>query len=589
MYSNLENYSDISNDNEVKVKLSFKTIKGKLQALFLTVISISVSLSVIITLQFVNYIAKSEKILKTASQIELQAAQIQVLFLKQNSEWKNILLRGTNEELYQQHVKNFKDLAVEIEQNTSVLHELVADFPSLESLVEFYAAAQIEMNNRYLEALPVFKLAEHKPHITADKYVRGINLKANELIKSIIQSSAGLKSQSTAQMSKSLLTAKIITWGVGVFLILFLVVIFFYTIHRGIILPLQTATDVMKNIAEGDRDLTLRMNDKGGDEISVLGGWYNKFLENVHSLMEQIATTANHLASASNNTARITNTTTQTIRVQQGAIESVATSMGEMAETVHTIASKAAQAADSAVLANNEAETGQRDVRQTSQSIKVLSEEISAAEKVIESLAGRSKDIGSIIGAINEISDQTNLLALNAAIEAARAGEYGRGFAVVADEVRTLAANTQAATQEIQGMINSIQQETHSAVEVMSRSRKQASETVSYSEQAAEALVRIMSAVTEIQHMNQDIAHASEQQSHVASEINHNVRGINQSVEETLENAKRSTSDNGDLAQLSLLLHSLISQFRLAEGVVSEWDMSPETVTASTSDEVELF
>jgi hypothetical protein len=228
------------------VKLSLKTIKGKLQALFLTVISISVFLSVIITLQFVNYIAKSEKILNTASQIELQAAQIQVLFLKQNSEWKNILLRGTNEELYQQHVQNFKELEVEIEHKAAVLHELVTELPSLESLVGYYAAAQIEMNNRYLEALPVFKLAEHKPHITADKYVRGINQKANELIKSIIQSSAGLKSQSAAEMSKSLLNAKIITWGVGVFLILFLVVIFFYTIQRGIILPLQTATDVKR-------------------------------------------------------------------------------------------------------------------------------------------------------------------------------------------------------------------------------------------------------------------------------------------------------------------------------------------------------
>jgi methyl-accepting chemotaxis protein len=169
------------------------------------------------------------------------------------------------------------------------------------------------------------------------------------------------------------------------------------------------------------------------------------------------------------------------------------------------------------------------------------------------------------VGAINEISDQTNLLALNAAIEAARAGDHGRGFAVVADEVRSLAAKTQGATEEVQSMIQAIQKEVDKAVAVMARSREQATESVHLSQEAGEALKMIMSMVSHIEQMNEEIADRSEQQSQVATNINQNVNEINESVEKTLNTAQQSISDNSDLAQLSMVLQSLIFQFRISE------------------------
>jgi methyl-accepting chemotaxis protein len=265
-----------------------------------------------------------------------------------------------------------------------------------------------------------------------------------------------------------------------------------------------------------------------------------------------------------------------------------------MAETVQVIADSAGDAAKSANGTKLEAKQGLDITVQSTDSISELSNELARAELIVAALAEKTKNIGSIVGAINEISDQTNLLALNAAIEAARAGEHGRGFAVVADEVRTLAAKTQGATVEVQEMIQAIQYEVNKAVDVMGRSLSQADQSVQLSASVGEALKTIMNAVTLIEQMNQDIAERSEQQSKVAVDINNNINDINQSVEKTLNTAQQSISDNSDLAQLSMVLQSLIYQFKITEeqvqaGLVPMNQAYLNDDATLSDDNVELF
>ena len=94
---------------------------------------------------------------------------------------------------------------------------------------------------------------------------------------------------------------------------------------------------------------------------------------------------------------------------------------------------------------------------------------VEASAEVINRLGKRSQEIGQILKVIDEVTDQTGLLALNAAILAAQAGEHGKGFSVIAEEIKDLAERTTASTQEIAGLIVTVQKEVGQSVQAMER------------------------------------------------------------------------------------------------------------------------
>jgi methyl-accepting chemotaxis protein len=559
--------------------------------LFLGAILTFSSLSFLIVVEYRNYIKQSEQLVIQTDKIMQLAWALKQHLLLQNNEWKNLLIRGQNQSLYNYHLTEFDKLHDVINIDIENLKNVAHDLDGILSLLNDFADEFTEMNRRYIEALPVYKLAEYQAAKTTDQYVKGINEEAIELVELLVGSAHSYKVLNTASKKDHLASTNLITLSMAITIIFALSVLFYMTVRNSILTPLNSAISVMQNIAEGDRDLTMRMDERSKDEIADLSRWYNQFIIKIQDAMTQISSTAQHLTDASNNTARITQTTTETIRVQQKAIADVSTAMNTMASTVETIADNANSAAENAGETHNKAVNGQKALRDTSDAIHQLSTEISEAEQVIKSLEKRSQEIGSIVGAITEISDQTNLLALNAAIEAARAGEYGRGFAVVADEVRMLASKTQDSTVKIQEMIALIQSETSTAVDVMTRSQSQAEQTINYSQQTSVVLEQIMTSIIDIQNKNTEIASASHQQSEMANSIYANINDINHSVESTLNHANQSTSDNGDLAQLSMLLFSLIGQFKISEAIES---LSPsptpiETKQNAVVDTVELF
>ena len=334
-------------------------------------------------------------------------------------------------------------------------------------------------------------------------------------------------------------------------------------IQRNIVAPINQVVFALRDIAEGEGDLTRRLTVNTNDEIGQLVSWFNTFVEKIHDVVLQFRDTANDLSSSATELSTQSGSTSNSIHGQQKEIEQVETAMKEMSQTVQEIAESVASSANDAEEADKESKTGREIVGETMRVIEALASDIESASQVITKLQQDTDTIGSVLDVIRGIAEQTNLLALNAAIEAARAGEQGRGFAVVADEVRTLASRTQESTQEIHGMIERLQSGSREAVQVMDKGRAQAHASVETADKARISLAAITGAVGTIKDVSKQIADASDGQLTMTTDINGNIVNISTAVRKTSEGAKEMAKRAEKLDQLSNDMLNLVGQFKL--------------------------
>lgn len=319
----------------------------------------------------------------------------------------------------------------------------------------------------------------------------------------------------------------------------------------------------LRDIAEGDGNLKLRVEVKGRDGIDRLGTYFNLFVEKIHAAITRVNDASVQLSASAHQMAAITDESTHAINDQQSETTQVATAINEMAATVQEVARNASEAASAAHAADEEVSSGKSVVQSSVAAIHKLADDVENASQVISQLKDDSISIGSVLDVIQGIAEQTNLLALNAAIEAARAGEQGRGFAVVADEVRTLAQRTQESTTEIQTMIERVQNGAEKAVSAMDAGRHQTQASVEKATEAGESFETISSAIATINDMNTHIASAAEEQNAVAEEVNKNIIQISEIAGRTSESARKTEVSSTELSSLSEELSTLMTQFKI--------------------------
>ena len=309
--------------------------------------------------------------------------------------------------------------------------------------------------------------------------------------------------------------------------------------------------------------LDTRIDLKGKDELAVIARSFNDFISRVHESIQNVAMNSQELATTAQQVSDHAALTQGHCTSQRDRTTQVATAIHQLGATVEEVASNASQAAQVAKQATEQAQSGGEVVDGASTQIDSLRQDLEQATDVVESLAVQVEDISSILDTIRGISEQTNLLALNAAIEAARAGEQGRGFAVVADEVRKLASLSADSTEEIQGVINRLQEESTKAVSAMSNGRDQSAIVVEKAAEANSSLKQISAHISHISDQNIQVATATEEQSSVVGEINRNVEDINLLTEETANVAQQLNSSSSHLKQLSGQLDTLVGNFKL--------------------------
>ncbi|WP_025739406.1 methyl-accepting chemotaxis protein [Salinivibrio socompensis] len=327
--------------------------------------------------------------------------------------------------------------------------------------------------------------------------------------------------------------------------------------------PIQYVANVFREIGEGEGDLRQRVDINSQDEIGQLASGFNSFVDKIHRLVSDVASTGGELRHAAEQVSSQASATQSQSEYQRDRTVQVVTAINEMGATVNEIAGNAANAASAANQASDDAASGQGVVTQARDTIASLADDMENMSKVISALAENTDSIGGILDVIRGISEQTNLLALNAAIEAARAGEQGRGFAVVADEVRNLASRTSDSTDEIQTMIDRLQTEAHNAVKAMEQSRTMTAEGVNASDEASLSLNAINEQIVQISDMNTQVATATEEQSTVVNDINQNIEEINHSSQQTADTANTMAEASESLRDLSKRLDTLVGSFKL--------------------------
>ena len=348
-------------------------------------------------------------------------------------------------------------------------------------------------------------------------------------------------------------------------------------ISGGITTPLRRMIVMLRDIAEGEGDLTRRIEDSSGTETQELAEWFNQFVGQVHSIIKDVAGNAHQVTQASRNLLNLagslngsSQTMTQTSNTVAASAEemsanmnSVAASMEQFTVNIGTVATSSEEM--SATIAEISSSTGKAK--------EITGQAVAAAGKAttqVNELGAAAKDIGKVTEAISAISSQTNLLALNATIEAARAGEAGRGFAVVANEIKELAQQTAQATEEIRDKIQGIQHTTGQTVLEIGQ--------ISHVIGDVDSIVGSIAAAVEEQSVTtRDIAENVGQASTGVQQVNENVaqadsvlRGIARDVSAVSTSAAevagtaRSMHDNSEaLAGLAGNLDSMVSRFRI--------------------------
>ncbi len=353
------------------------------------------------------------------------------------------------------------------------------------------------------------------------------------------------------------------------------VLIFFIT--SSVVKPINRVVAGLRDAAEGEGDLTKRLDVNTTDEVGELAHWFNTFIEKIQRIINEVTQNADKLTSSSKELASIANVLAKSADQTSEKAMAVSSASEEMSSTITSVAGIMEKTAGNLNIVASGAEEMTatiREIANTTEKGRQIAEEAvgqtTHATRQIEELGTSALQIGRVVETITEISEQVNLLALNATIEAARAGEAGKGFAVVANEIKELAKQTAGASGEIKQQIEGIQASTQGSITEINSIASVVSEVNSLVATIATA-VEEQSVTT--QEIAGNVARASEgvdevnntvgETSHMANSITADIAEVTKTADEMTNASSKVSSSSQELSQLAEELNKMVKQFKV--------------------------
>ncbi|MDH6374621.1 methyl-accepting chemotaxis protein [Paenibacillus sp. PastF-3] len=394
------------------------------------------------------------------------------------------------------------------------------------------------------------------------------------------------QSQADSHRNNALITSLGVT-GLSVILAVILALL----ISGRIIKPLRDVNTQLKEIADGDADLTRKLSVRSKDEIGELASNFNKMTDNLSTMIEQVKLSANRLADSSSkltSDSGVTAGATERISDIMGEVASgtakqmndlqtntitiseISLGIGQIAASVQDISEASHRSAAFAI-------AGDESIQAAGQQMESINCSIQSLSQQVQGFVNRSQQISTIVGVIKGIASQTNMLALNATIEAARAGEQGRGFAVVADQVRKLAEQSAESANQIAEMASGIQSEADDAMKVMRSSMSEVKGGTEIIEEAGRSFSEIRVSIDSLAEQVQDVSGAVEEITAASDEIVESIRSVTQISETTAASTQHvsaaSQEQMASVEQIASSANNLSTMARGLQGLVARFNV----------------
>lgn len=464
--------------------------------------------------------------------------------------------------VFEENKQSFQENAQQVVEHFNEYRMFLRNEPEL---TEPYRSFDADFNHWYQASL---KTLEDQDAFTAKAMPSGYQEVENsfEAIRTMldqagerVQNYARSMEDRTNQQIAQFQTVAIVVIGIAFIAAL----VFGYLVPLTLTKNIEHISHRIREIAEGDGDLTQRIQSQAKDELGDLAHEFDGFVERLRSMISVVSEQSRQLGSM---TVQLKDAADKTQTITTSLVNSsefIVSAGHQMTMSNQQMAGVASDTAKEAADSNSLTSSGIKAVNESHQAVSRLVNEIELALSHSMQLEQSSASIASVLEVIRNIAEQTNLLALNAAIEAARAGEQGRGFAVVADEVRTLATRTQDSTNEIETMISQLKQSVKASAESTQLSRQNATNTAANFDQVITIFDAIHASFSKVEGLASQTAQATHEQADVANNLNINLTALKGQTDSVQDVSNHINQQSNKISELYKALQSQVGSFKV--------------------------